>query len=185
MARKSKQDWLRAGLNVLVAHGPDGLNVETLTGHLAVSKGSFYHHFVGLPEYRSQLLAHLEQIGFADVVAQVDDDLPAFEQLDRLTNEISRLDLSGDRAVRLWAERDVEARALIERLDARRLAYLTNLFTEVLGDRAEGQAFARMGYALFLGAGQMRPPLEGEEYRQMTQRLSQLLPQTGDKNHAD
>lgn len=185
MARKSKQDWLRGGLNILVDRGPDGLNVDTLTGHLGVSKGSFYHHFAGLAEYRSQLLAHLEQIGFADVVAQVDDALPASEQLDQLTSELSRLDLSGDRALRLWAERDREARALVERLDRRRMAYLTQLLTQVLGDRAEAEAFARMGYALFLGAGQMRPPMEGEEYRQMTQRLSRLLPQTGGQNHAD
>lgn len=176
MARKSGEDWLRVGLEVLVERGPDGLKIDALTAHLGVSKGSFYHHFAGLPEYRSQLLAHLEQVGFADVVAGVDDDLSAAQQLDRLTDAVSRLDLSGERAVRLWAARDAEARALVERLDGRRLAYLTELFAEVLGDRAGGGMFARMGYALFLGAAQMQPPIEGEEYRQMVGMLGRLLP---------
>ncbi|SMB88853.1 TetR/AcrR family transcriptional regulator [Deinococcus hopiensis] len=176
MTRKSRTDWLRAGVEVLTAQGDEGLNVETLLGHLGVSKGSFYHHFTGLADYKAQLLAHLEKVGFADVVAGVDPAQPAARQLQQLTQEIAGRNLAQDWAVRRWAERDAGARALVERMDARRLAYLETLFSESTGDAAQGQFFARMAYAFFLGAPQLRPAIAGEEYVRMVQTLNRLLP---------
>ena len=55
--RKSKQDWLEVGLKTLGEFGENGLTIERLTGTLGVTKGSFYHHFRNVEDFREQLIA--------------------------------------------------------------------------------------------------------------------------------
>ena len=175
MARKSKEDWFSAGMELLIQHVDDGLNIEKMAVQAGVTKGSFYHHFANLNAYKTALLEHLERTGFADVIQPVDTSAPPAEQLRQLTDHISRLNLAEQKAVRLWAERDEQARALVARLDDKRLTYLTELATEMTGDPQRGAFLARLGYAFFLGSFQMSPPIAGEEYRQMTERLADLF----------
>ncbi|MBZ9712628.1 TetR/AcrR family transcriptional regulator [Deinococcus multiflagellatus] len=175
MARTSKTDWLNAGLQVLTAQGEGGLTVDGLVTFMGLTKGSFYHHFPSLGAYRTALLAHLDHVGFADVVDTIDPALPPAAQLQFLTDLISRRNPAEDRAVRLWAERDPGARALVQRVDERRLAYLAGLFTAIVGDPAQGRQLARLGYAVYLGAAQMHPPIQGEEYRQLGELLHRQL----------
>ncbi|MVN89273.1 TetR family transcriptional regulator [Deinococcus sp. HMF7620] len=180
MARTRRKDWLDAGLKVLSTQGEAGLTVDGLISYMGLTKGSFYHHFAGLPAYRAELLVHLEQMGFADVVDAIDHQLPPTEQLRLLTVAVSRLDPADDQAVRQWAERDPAARALVERMDERRTAYLADLFTQIVGCPDQGYLLARLGYALYLGAGQLQPRLQGEEYLQITELLHRhLLPAPG------
>lgn len=175
MARKNKTDWFRAGLKLLELHGTDGLKVEYLLAELAVTKGSFYHHFASLAEYKTALLDYLEQVGFAGVVQRMDASLSAAEQLDQLTLIISRYDYAEDRILRAWAERDEQAQAFLKRIDQRRIAYLQEKFTEVTGSPERGAFMARLIYAFFLGVVQMQPPIRGEEYIQMMTALQNAL----------
>ena len=46
---------------VLAQHGVPALRIHRLASRLGLSKGSFYHHFDGIPGYRTALLAHVEQ----------------------------------------------------------------------------------------------------------------------------
>ncbi|PTA68053.1 TetR/AcrR family transcriptional regulator [Deinococcus arcticus] len=176
MARTSKTDWLDAGLGVLTAQGEGGLTVEGLSTFMGLTKGSFYHHFASLSAYKAALLTHLDHVGFADVVNTIDPRLPPAGQLQALTEQISRRNPAEDRAVRLWAERDPGARELVRPVDERRLQYLGELFTAIVGDPHQGRLLARLGYAVYLGAAQMHPPIQGEEYRQISTLLYQLLP---------
>lgn len=176
MARKSKEDWFNAGIELLVQHGDDGLNIEKMAAQAGVTKGSFYHHFGNLSSYKTALLEYLERAGFVDVIKPVDTSSPPAEQLRQLTDHISRLNLAEQKAIRQWAERDEQARALVNRLDEKRLTYLTQLATDMTGDLQRGEFMARLGYAFFLGSFHMNPPIEGKEYRDMTELLLTLLP---------
>jgi len=60
-------------------------------------------------------------------------------------------------AVRAWALQDAEARAVQERVDRTRVAYLT----EISGDADLAQAL----YLVVVGAGQVVPPLTGRELK--------------------
>lgn len=177
MTRKSKTDWLRAGHELLMQYGADGLNVEKLAAQTGVTKGSFYHHFPNLSGFKTELIAYLEQVGYWDVVQRVESTLPPFEQLRQLTHLISRYDLREDKAIRDWGERDAQARALVERVDERRVTYLNALFMALLQDPARAQFMARLAYAFFLGSAQIQPRIEGREYMQMVRLLETLSTQ--------
>ena len=60
-------------------------------------------------------------------------------------------------AVRAWALQDAEARAVQERVDRTRVAYLT----EICGDAG----LARALYLIVVGAGQVVPPLSGRQLK--------------------
>ncbi|MEZ5702491.1 MAG: TetR/AcrR family transcriptional regulator [Burkholderiaceae bacterium] len=54
----TRTDWLDAGLRLIGERGPASLRIDVLCRTLGVTKGSFYHHFGGQPEYVTALLAH-------------------------------------------------------------------------------------------------------------------------------
>lgn len=51
------RDWFDAAFAVLAEHGPGGLTVPALCERRWVTKGSFYHHFAGLPAFTAALVA--------------------------------------------------------------------------------------------------------------------------------
>jgi AcrR family transcriptional regulator len=153
MAMAGKRDWLDAGLVLLAEQGAPAVTIERLTERLGLSKGSFYHHFKGMGGYRTALLEHFETERTTRFVEQAEG---AGE--DRLSVLLSLVLAPGpgpelEIAVRAWALQDAEARAVQERVDATRVAYLT----EISGDADLAQAL----YLVVVGAGQVVPPLTG------------------------
>lgn len=185
VARKSREDWLRAGVKVLSRQGHEGLSVEGLAAQMTLTKGSFYHHFSSLKAFKTALVEHFDRVGFLDVVQRVDSNLPPEERLQHLTLILSQHDQAEVRAMRLWAERDEQARGLVQRLDERRLAYLAQLFSELTGDSQQGEFLARMAYAFYLGTSQLEPPIQGREYLRMVAALQagMLATQAEGENH--
>src|SRR5579884_2605293 len=57
MARANRTAYLECALDVLAESGADGLTIAELCGRLGVTKGSFYHHFAGMGEFVTALLA--------------------------------------------------------------------------------------------------------------------------------
>jgi AcrR family transcriptional regulator len=149
----SKRDWLDAGLVLLAEQGAPAVTIERLAERLELSKGSFYHHFKGMGGYRTALLAHFETERTTRFVEQAEaaggDRLDALLRLVLAPGPGPELEI----AVRAWALQDAEARAVQERVDAARVAYLT----EISGDAGLAQAL----YLVVVGAGQVVPPLTG------------------------
>ena len=61
MARTHRDDWIEAGLSLLGREGEAALTLERLCAALGRTKGSFYHHFEGMPALGSAMLAAWEQ----------------------------------------------------------------------------------------------------------------------------
>ncbi|MGK3206527.1 TetR/AcrR family transcriptional regulator [Amycolatopsis sp. MEPSY49] len=152
-----KRDWLDAGLALLAEHGAPSVTIERLTERLGLSKGSFYHHFKGMSGFRTALLGHFEAERTTRFVEQADaageDRLGALLKLVLAPGPGPELEI----AVRAWALQDAEARAVQERVDRTRVAYLT----EVSGD----PDLARALYLIVVGAGQVVPPLPGRQLK--------------------
>lgn len=168
----SQQEWLDQGLDVLARSGLPGLRVETLARRLGLTKGSFYHHFVDLGDYRRALLGHYEQTctrEHLDANAAL-DGLPALARLDRLADTVQHLETvhSGlELSLRVWATQDDDARQTMGRVDALRTAYIEGLLVETLGDPAAAHDAARSLYYVHIGAQQAQPPATPEEVRRL------------------
>ena len=61
MARISKADWIRRGLEVLSEEGYHAIRIDWLCEKFKITKGSFYHHFESLEDYERQLFKYWEK----------------------------------------------------------------------------------------------------------------------------
>lgn len=151
--RVSPLDWCDAGLRLLRDEGMPALTVERLCGALKRTKGSFYHHFADLDAYLEQLLARWEAT-LTDLPIEVAAaELDPTRRAARLDSAVARLDHRLDVAVRAWALWDARARRAMERVDARRIAYLAELHRA--RGAAEAEQLAELEYAAFVGTQQV------------------------------
>lgn len=149
--RRSREDLLRQGLELLAEGGIDALTIEALCARMGTTKGSFYHHFSGRDAFLRSLLEHWAEA--------------AVPPPGRARGGRRRLDAllpapgGPEAAIRAWAMRDPEAGAYQCRVDARRQEHLETLLRETTGDPARAALLARMGCAMLAGAEALAPPL--------------------------
>lgn len=164
MGRIAKVDaecWLDEGLALLGEKGRSALTLQALVDRLAVTKGSFYHHFVDFGAFRTRMLdrfVHVSTLRHIEMAERILD--PASEPgnvMDRLVSAAAKND-GAERILRGWALEDPEVRRSIERVDRIRLDYALELFLSLTGgDRPRSKAMARVLYALLVGAEQIDP----------------------------
>jgi AcrR family transcriptional regulator len=161
----SRRDWLDAGLVILAEQGAPAVTIERLTERLGLSKGSFYHHFKGMPEFKTALLAHFETERTTRFIEEA-ERAPAGSpggKLRRLTDLVLTAESGPELeiAVRAWASQDDEVHAVQGRIDRARVEYLRDLCRASGTDPGVGQAL----YLIVIGAGQIVPPISGRELR--------------------
>ncbi|MBA2336988.1 MAG: helix-turn-helix transcriptional regulator [Acidimicrobiia bacterium] len=176
--RLTPHDWFAMAETLLVEEGPGALTIERLTGRAGVTKGSFYHHFGSRQGFVAAFVEHLRDVGFADIVAEVDPVASPQLRLHQLVAELARHDPGLEIAVRRWAVIAEPVREMLEEVDAAQLDYLAALFGEMTDpDMAAFQA--RLSIAFHLGSLQIRPPIHGAEYAAMAEALGRIRSETG------
>jgi AcrR family transcriptional regulator len=183
--RLTRNDWLTEGLKVLREQGPSALTIEGLCHRMGVTKGSFYHHFRNREELSQALLEEWERRLTSELIEGSRQGADFATRSERLTQEgLAAFDPALELAVRVWAQQEPMARAVQERVDRRRVAYLTELFSLLTrsGDQAEDLAVIR--YAFSIGAQQVLPALEPERYARLLAVLESWLEQAALGNHA-
>ncbi len=173
--RLAPGDWCDAGLALLRDEGMSALTVDRMCTALERTKGSFYHHFRDLDAFLTRLLVRWEEtlteapIAFAGAA----DDLD--QRAARLDDAVERLDHRLDLAVRSWALRDARARAVVARVDARRMAYLTELHAAVNAESARESA--QLEYLAFVGAQHVSAMMTPAEAARMISDMRRALAQ--------
>jgi len=160
----SKQGWLDAGLQLLSQEGITALRIDRLAAALTLSKGSFYHHFAGISGYRLDLLDYYEDRCTTSHIRLVDAEAEHSpgDKLDRLRQVVAADDKWGpelDIAIRAWASQDDDARAMLERVDATRMAYLESILLDQTGDPQQARDISRLLYLLLVGSHHVLPAL--------------------------
>ena len=59
-SRTTRAQYFELGLNLLAEDGARAVTIDALCTRLAVTKGSFYHHFQGVRDFMAQLLLYWE-----------------------------------------------------------------------------------------------------------------------------
>jgi AcrR family transcriptional regulator len=162
MPTASNERWLDEGLALLAESGVNAVTIEALSDRLGLSKGSFYHHFKGMPGYHAALLAHFEKRetqAFIDLV----EALPVEDGAAKLRALIDaavadEASVAIEPQVRIWASRDPVAEATMERVDAKRIEYLRRQCRAIVdSDRADD--VGTMIYLVGIGSGHLVPPI--------------------------
>lgn len=133
MATLTAADWILAAVARLGTDGVEHVRIEPLAKDLKVSKGSFYWHFANRDALLAAVLAMWEAEGTEAIIAHVESTGASAEE--RIWNLVTRTfgqpEFDGvELGIRAWARRDPQARAIVERVDARRIGYVAALLTE-------------------------------------------------------
>jgi AcrR family transcriptional regulator len=138
----TKDDWLRAAMELLRTRGVGGVRVLTLAQELRVSRGSFYWHFDDRQYLLDSMLDWWER-EMTDTVIQLEKTGRAGPQRRLLTvaEEILTANRTRyDPAVRSWAEGDKKAAKVLRRVLRKRLDFVSGLFEEIGFTPAEARA---------------------------------------------
>ncbi len=168
MTRRTQRDWLLAGFEIVTAEGRDGLKLEALCSRMGVTRGSFYHHFRDLADYRTQLLELYRREGTLRIIEVVDQEATPRGRLERLLGmivDLSSEDWNAEPAIRAWALQDAEVRDVQKAIDARRVEYVEQLLAQMGAEPARARLLSEFLYALLIGCEQMHPPVYGARLR--------------------
>jgi AcrR family transcriptional regulator len=153
--------WIRGGTAILAEEGHDGLRVEVLAKRLGVTKGSFYWHFKDRRDLLDALLDAWKQGRLRDIRKQTAAEPGQEAAALRHTIEVyaaarNRKGIAIEAAIRLWARQDAQAAAVVEEVDAERLACTRRLFLARGLKPAEATARSVLLYAYVFGFSMMQ-----------------------------
>lgn len=148
--------WASAALDALAGGGLDAVAVEPLARRLNVTKGSFYWHFPNREALIKAALELWEQRETVDVVSGLDRERDPYQ---RIVNLFKRAN-SSHKAGRLYlalaaASDDVRVNEVVQRVSARRLAYLEKCYRALGMEAGEAPLWATFAYATFIGNQQV------------------------------
>lgn len=152
--RLSKDDWIKAGFLALTEAGPKALKAEPLARRLGTTKGSFYWHFDDVPAFQAAMMETWETRAYAEIVTLLDQQGTAVRKL----RELAQIAATGapedfggiaaEPALRAWARENANVAAAVAQVDAKRMAYVKELFDDIGLTNPE---LTRVLYAAFVG----------------------------------
>lgn len=153
--------WIKAATSIVVDHGIDGLRVEVLAKKLKVTKGSFYWHFKDRRDLLDAVLAVWKEGRVSDIRKQTScapgaEAAALLHTIDVYAAARNRKGIHIEAAMRDWARRDAHAAAVVEEVDAERLACACRLFLACGMPDEEARARSLMLYAYVFGVSLMR-----------------------------
>jgi len=178
--RLAREDWIEAGLRVLIREGPGGVRVERLARSLGATKGSFYWHFRNRAALEAAILDAWDERTTAAILAQVEGPEPGEVRLRKLGRLVTDVAEPGqlfeiERAVRAWAAFDPAVAERVGAVDSQRLVGVGALFRACGFGRAEAELRARIFAYYVAGEILSHPRLPLTRRRRLAQRRIDLL----------
>jgi AcrR family transcriptional regulator len=151
--RRSREDWIAAGLKRLGEVGVDKVRVDQIASLLGVTKGSFYWHFKDRSHFLDALVETWEAHRAGDVTdtwrSEGLDPEVRPQQLWKLISGSD--DTRAELAIRDWARRNDAVAKRVQRVDDRRLHYLEAIFTDLGRPETEVGPRSLLAYSLLIG----------------------------------
>lgn len=174
MERLTPEDYLREALTVLAEQGPDALTIAAVCERLDVTKGSFYHHFGGLPGFVEQLLAHWEREQGRRLSAISKRERDPARRLAALPEFAVDLAHESESAFRAWGRSNPDVAEAVARVDKRRERFFADAIAAHGVERPRARLLARIALDLLIGIQQRDLPPEPRRVRQMFEELARL-----------
>ena len=138
----TKDDWLRAAMELLRTRGIGGVRVLTLAKRMRVSRGSFYWHFENQQDLLDSMLDWWDRQMTDTIIEQTGSVRGSAEKRLFFAAELILRDGYSryDSAIRSWAAGDKKAARVMRRVIKKRLDYIFRLFREAGFPPAEARA---------------------------------------------
>ena len=171
--RLSAEDWIAAGVAVLVQDGMEAVQITTLARRLQVTRGSFYWHFDSREALLDALVAEWRARN-TGVMVEAIADTPSLDDgilaLFAVWVDHTRFDPALDQAIRDWARHDDSLRRTVKAEDAARVSAIAGFFARHGYDRPDAFIRARVIYFTQISYYALRV----EDDETMTERMSYL-----------
>lgn len=149
---KGRHDYFAAGMDVLARGGVRALTIARLCTELGVTKGSFYHHFRNVEDFRHQLLTHWSSERERQVAVAAAAVADPIARLEMLREFAVGLHHEAEAAIRAWSRTDPEAWAVREKVDTARERTITQAYREAGVPDDEAELMGRAAVAVLIGA---------------------------------
>ena len=130
--RRSKRDWLEAGLKIMGISGAGGVRIDAICRELNVTKGSFYWHFKNRNDLMNALFEYWNQRETGELIDSVEKTIDSpRERLWFVARQVTLGDynVAAEVAIRQWAIHDGSVKQRLEKVDAQRLAFFARNFS--------------------------------------------------------
>ena len=175
MERLSADDYFREALAVLGEHGSQALTIAALCERLDVTKGSFYHHFGGMPGFVDQLLAYWEREHSERLIAISKSQPDPTLRITTLTQMGVNLPHASESAIRAWGRSTSDVAAAVERVDKRRERHCVDAIVALGIDRPRARLLGRIAIDLLIGIQTREVPPDPKRVRQMLEEITKLV----------
>ena len=155
----SQETYFRAAFDLLAQEGHGGLKLGALCRRLAVTTGSFYHHFDGWHAFVEGLLDHWEAEQ-TERILRSSRAVPDAVTRVRIMKELTATTVphAAEAAIRMWGGGDPRVRRVQDRIDELRIAALAEVLDGVIDDPAQSRRLAVLGISIMIGWQQLRQP---------------------------
>ena len=169
------EDYFAEALAILGEHGSQALTINALCERLQVTKGSFYHHFGGLPGFVDQLLAYWEHEHGTRLIA-LSKALPdPAVRITTMTDMGVNLPHASESAIRAWGRSNPEVAAAVQRVDKRRERHVLDTIAALGVERARARLLARIAVDLLIGMQTREVPPDPKRVRQELEEVQRLV----------
>lgn len=153
-ARRSVDDWIQAGYEILAEEGVAKLKIDNLCTRLGATKGSFYWHFTDIASYRDALVEAWGQLREAEHhrLEHLDDVEPRERLLLMMQSLVGPRYWALERAMREWARTDSAAAEGVRAADRRMMAAVGRAFVDYGFSPEEAIERAGLMYSAGIGA---------------------------------
>jgi AcrR family transcriptional regulator len=173
--RLTPEDYFREALAVLGEYGSEALTIAVLCERLDVTKGSFYHHFGGMPGFVAQLLGYWEQEHSERLIRLSKSQPDPTLRILGLTDLGVHLPHGPEAAIRAWGRSNQDVAEVTARVDRRRERHLTDAIAAIGIDRARARLLGRIALTLLIGSQQREHPVELKRLRAMFEETNKLI----------
>ena len=151
----TRDDWLRAALDVLINDGVDAVKIMNIGERLEVSRSSFYWYFKSRQELLDGLLDQWQRTNTAALVAQASASAETITaavcNVFRCVVNPDLFDTRLDFAIRDWARKSGAVSRVLDQSDERRLQALIDMFKRFDYPDREATARAKILYFMQIG----------------------------------
>jgi AcrR family transcriptional regulator len=169
--RLSAQDYFREALAVLGEQGSQALTINALCERLDVTKGSFYHHFGGMPGFVDQLLTYWEDEHSSRLIALSRGQRDPMQRAQTITEMGVNLPHASESAIRAWGRSSPEVAAVVERVDKRRERHVVESIVALGVERPRARLLSRIAVDLLIGIQTREVPPDPKRVRQLLEEV--------------
>lgn len=174
MEQRGPQDYFDAGMSLLATGGVGAVTIARLCSQLGVTKGSFYHHFSGVDDFKAQLLESWATAGERQVLQAAASVSDPVARLDAMREAGIALNHEAEVAIRAWSRFDAQAWAVRAKVDAAREHTVAAAYEEVGVPGDVAALLGRLAVAVLVGAQHRGERTDREALRELYGRLQDM-----------